>query len=294
MKNKSFSHFMAFVCGMMLCVASCEKMNVTNTDSGDKGEANVRLSVGSFELEPFSATRTMVSDVCSRISFLVYDRNGDRIRKLDQQVGDADFGQADFLLAQGRYFLVVTAHSGLGNPTSTNAQKIAFTNKTGFTDTFLYADSLTVGDTDVEQSLNLRRIVAMVRFLPIDAVPVGADSIRFHYTGGSGTFDAVAGGWGVVNSEQMQWYGVSGKTNQFDIYTIPHEGDDDQLKVKVNTYHDTAGDISILSECEIEGIPVKRNHITTCRGYLFSPVFQQKFNITIDDVWDNDSITFNF
>ncbi|MBR0166588.1 MAG: hypothetical protein IJQ13_06905 [Prevotella sp.] len=294
MKNKCFSHVMACVCGLVLSVASCEKMTVSKEDAGNGGEANVHLCISGFEQTPFSVTRAAVSDVCSRISFLIYDNNGTRIRKEDQQMGDEDFGQAGFMLAQGHYFLVVTAHSGEGNPTSTNAQKIGFTNKTGYTDTFLYADSLTVGDTDVERSLTLKRIVAMVRFIPYDAVPAQADSIRFYYTGGSGTFDAVAGGWGVVDSKQTQWYGLTHSEKHFDIYTIPHVGDDDQLKVTVNTYRSDKNDIAIVSECEIEGIPVKRNHITTCRGYLFSPVYQQSFDITVDDVWDNDSIDFYF
>ena len=152
----------------------------------------------------------------------------------------------------------------------------------------------TVGDMDVERSLILKRIVAMVRFIPYDAVPTRADSIRFYYTGGSGTFDAVAGGWGVVNSEQVQWYGLTHTEKKFEIYTIPHEGDDDHLKVIVNTYRGNKNGTAIVSECEIVEIPVKRNHITTCRGNLFSPVYQQTFNITIDDVWDNDSIVFYF
>jgi len=294
MKNKCFSHVLACVCGLVLCVVSCEKMNVSKEDPGDGGEANVHLCISGFEQTPFSVTRATVSDVCSRISFLIYDNTGTRIRKEDQQTGDDGFGQVGFMLAQGHYFLVVTAHSGQGNPTSTNAQKIGFTNKTGYTDTFLYADSLIVGDTDVERSLTLKRIVAMVRFIPYDAVPAQADSIRFYYTGGSGTFDAVAGGWGVVNSTQVQWYELTHAERKFEIYTIPHVGDDDHLKVQVNTYRRKKTDMAIVSECEIEGIPVKRNHITTCRGYLFSPVYQQTFDITIDDVWDNDSIDFYF
>lgn len=277
---------------MMLSVASCEKMNVGK--GGSEEEVNVFLSVASFEQVPFSATRTAVSEVCSRLSFLVYDRDGTRIRKEDQQMDDEDFGQAGFMLAKGRYYLVVVAHSGEGNPTSTNARKIGFTNKTGYTDTFVYADSLTVDETDVERSLNLRRITAMVRFIPNDAVPAKADSIRFYYTGGSGTFDAVGGGWGVVKSTQVQWYAVNPSERQFEIYTIPHEGDGQQLNLTASTYQGNKGEATLLTECEIEGIPVKRNHITTCRGYLFSPVYKQDFIITIDDDWENDSIEFYF
>lgn len=282
---------MAIVCGVMLC-ASCEKMNVSQEDTG--GDANVFLRIGSYEQVPFGMTRATVSEVCSRLSFLIYDRDGERIRKADQQVDDEDFGQASFMLAKGRYFLVVLAHSGQGNPTSTSARKIAFTNKTGYTDTFLYADSLIVDDKEVERSLNLKRIVAMVRFLPYDAAPAKADSIRFYYSGGSGTFDAGAGGWGVVNSKQSQWYELARQERTFEIYTIPHEGDADTLTVTASTYRGSREGSALVTECEIPGIPVKRNHITTCRGYLFSPVYQQTFSITVDDIWDSDSISFDF
>lgn len=292
MKNKRLCRVMTLVCGMVLC-ASCEKMNLSHEKSVGNGDANVFLSITSYEQVPFSVTRADVAERCSRLNFLVYDKDGTRIRKEDQKIDDDDFGHASFMLAKGRYYLVVVAHGGDGNPTSTNARKIAFTNKTGYTDTFLYADSLTVGDTDVRRTLNLKRIVAMVRFVPYDTAPAKADSIRFYYTGGSGTFDAT-GGWGVVNSEQVQWYGIKPTDKEFAIYTIPHEGDDQMLRVKVSTYKDNKNDVSVVSDCDIVGIPVKRNHITTCRGYIFSPVYQQEFNITIDDHWDNDSIEFYF
>ena len=45
---------------------------------------------------------------------------------------------------------------------------------------------------------------------------------------------------------------------------------------------------------KIEGIPVLRNHITICRGYLFSPVYQMDYEITIDDRWSADSLYFDF
>ena len=290
MKNKNFSHVLAIVCGMMLCVASCEKMNL----SQENEEANVFLSVGSFEQVPFSATRAAVADVCTRISFLVYNSEGERIRKEDQKLEDSGFGHVAFMLPQGHYYLVVVAHSGEGNPTSTNSRKIAFTNKTGYTDTFLYADSLIVANTDVERSLSLKRIAAMVRFVAYDDIPAKSDSIRFYYTGGSGTFDAAAEGWGVVNSTQVQWYELSHTEKKFEIYTIPHAGDEDVLKVTASTYKGSKSDASIVTEREIVDIPVKRNHITTCRGYLFSPVYKHDVTITVDDDWDSDSIDFYF
>lgn len=280
----------ALVCGvMLLAMASCEKMNL---GEAQEERPNVTLRVSRYEQVPFPSTRAG-AELCKRISFLVYDKYGERIRQLNQEWGDEGFGEADFFLPSGHYFLVVLAHSSNGNPTSTNARKIGFTNKTGFTDTFFYADSLVVGDADISETLALKRIVSMVRFEFEDEIPAKADSIRFYYTGGSGTLDAVDDGWGVVNSKQSQYYPVKHTEKHFDIYTIPH-GDDDELKVTVTTYHYQGRDVSVVSERDIENIPVRRNKITLCKGYLFSPVYSGDFKIEILDTWDNDTIHFEF
>ena len=280
----------ACVCGvMLLAMASCEKMNL---GEAQEERPNVTLRVSRYEQVPFPSTRAG-AELCKRISFLVYDKYGERIRQLNQEWGDEGFGEADFFLPSGHYFLVVLAHSSNGNPTSTNARKIGFTNKTGFTDTFFYADSLVVGDADISETLALKRIVSMVRFEFEDEIPAKADSIRFYYTGGSGTLDAVDDGWGVVNSKQSQYYPVKHTEKHFDIYTIPH-GDDDELKVTATTYHYQGRDVSVMSERDIENIPVRRNKITLCKGYLFSPVYGGDFKIEILDTWDNDTIHFEF
>lgn len=296
MRNKHFSQSLAFVCGMVLMAASCEKMNLS--DSGNKSdsdeEPNVTVRISSFEQVPFDPkTRASVSEVCTRLNFIVYNKDGDRIRQVQQKSEDEGFGQTSFYLSKGHYYLVALAHSSDGNPTSTNAKKIAFTNSTGYSDTFFYADSLFVEDQEIEKDMNLKRIVAMVRFVFDDAIPAKADRIRFYYTGGSGTLDASDNGWGAVNSKQTQFYSVSHNERKFEIYTIPHDNDD-RLTVTATTYQGTTGETQIVSEREIEDIPVLRNHITTCYGSLFSPVYGTAFRITIDDQWDNDSINFHF
>ena len=233
------------------------------------------VRVTSFEQIPFtlSRTRASVSDVCSRLNFLIY-QNGERIRNEAQTIDDEGFGEIEFKLAKGRYYLVALAHSSNGNPTSTNSQKIQFTNATGYTDTFLCADSLIVGDEDVECALNLKRIVSMVRFIFEDAIPQRADRIRFYYT---------------VDSKQEQWYDISHTESKFEIYTIPHTAAKEYLKVMATTYHQNGEDAAdILTEKNIEQIPVMRNHITTCRGYLFSPVYKMDISLSVDDVWDTD------
>lgn len=293
MRKQFLSLFKTCVCGVMLLagVVSCEKMNLNDADDGSR--ANVVLRIGSIEQIPFEMARTRgrdVNGVCSRLNFLVY-QDGERIRQISQMSDDDDFGEARVQLAEGRYFIVVLAHSSNGNPTSTKANKIGFTNTTGYTDTFFYGDSLIVKDEDVSRTLELKRITSMVRFIPYDDIPAQAGRIRFYYTGGSGTLDACDNGWGVVNSKQSQWYDLTHDEENFEIYTIPH-GDDDQLTVTAQTYKSQTE--TIVTERKIEAIPVLRNHITICRGYLFSPVYQMDCEITVDDRWSTDSLYFEF
>ena len=258
MMNKHFS-VIVMMLWSLLYATSCEKMVISGTDGPDDADANVVVQVMSFEQQPFpmASTRGDVETACTRLNFIVYDEAGERIRQETQLLGDEGFGMAQFKLQEGRYYLVVLAHSGKGNPTSTNLHKIGFTNKTGYTDTFLYADSL-----------------------------------RFYYEGGSGTFDATTG-LGVVKSKQQQWFPVTHDVQRFEIYTIPR-ADSDKLKVLVTTYRSVGGQVELLTEREISDIPIRQNHITICRGSLFNATEQHQISIDIDTTWDEERIEFSF
>ncbi len=297
MKNRMNKHFHLMTClgVMLLTTFSCEKMQVE--EDGSEDISNITIRISTIEQVPFrTATRAAVlNEVCTHLNFLLYKESGERVSQVSQNIEDDGFGEARFTVPPGRYLLTALAHSSDGNPTSTNMQRIGFTNKTGYTDTFFCLDTLDVGEADIERALSLKRIVAKVRFIPYDELPENAQRIGFNYTGGSGTLDATNNGWGVVNSKQMQYYQLSREEKYFEIYTIPHATDDDELDVIISTYvPDADGSDVLKTERTVEGIPVRRNHITTCRGYLFSPVYQMNLSITIDDTWDADTLSFDF
>ncbi len=291
--NKRFIVFVMLL-GSLLLAASCEKMVISASERSDAEDANVVVQVMGFEQQPFpmASTRGDVETACTRLNFIVYDEAGERIRQETQLLGDEGFGMAQFKLQEGRYYLVALAHSGKGNPTSTDLHKIRFTNKTGYTDTFLYADTLVVGEEVIDDELQLKRIVSKVRFVFSDQLPEDADSIRFYYEGGSGAFDAVTG-VGVVKSQQQQWFPVNSNDTSYEIYTIPR-ADSDKLKVLVTTYKTAGGKIEILTEREVSDIPIQRNTITVCRGSLFNPTEQHQISIDIDTTWSSDVIEFPF
>lgn len=267
MRKRISSLLWAVVSGVMLLTGvSCEKMNLS--DKADE-EANVVLSVCSIEQTPFKQlTRAALADVCTRLNFIIFDKDGVRVDQKNQELGDDGFGQAGFTLPLGDYRLVIVAHSAKGNPTvnkrsSSKNESVSFSNANGFTDTFFASQDLTVGEDGVSLEVNLTRIVALIRFINVDPIPVKADSVRFYYKGGSGSLDALSG-WGNVNSEQYAGFGKGRLSAPYEIYTIPWQ-DKESLDVTVSTY----GNTDLLTSTDIKGIPIRRNSITTCRGAIF-------------------------
>lgn len=287
MKNKHLCLFGAALFGMVLLSASCEKMNLSGRSSNaDEEDANVVVRITSFEQVPFSATtRTAVGDVCNHLNFVVFDENGERVDQKNQELGDEGFGEGRFTLPLGKYLLAIVAHSSDGNPsvnkrTESKNESISFTNAKGYTDTFFASKSLTVGDSAINLEMNLRRVVAKVRFINEDAIPEKADSIRIYYEGGSGSIDAQSS-YGNVKSKQAASF--VNPEPPFDIYTIPWQ-DEAYLKAIIGAYQRVSLDTLALTV--IDSIPIRRNCITTCRGALFDgKVTKVSFTITVDDSW---------
>ena len=127
MKNRFFNPYGVLVCGVMLCVASCEKM-VVSDDAGASLSAVTRTEAGAY----------------NRLNFVVFDTDGERVDQKNQEAGDDDFGEAQFTLPVGTYRLAIVAHSAKGNPTVNKAtfnedgtrkknESISFSNDKGYT-----------------------------------------------------------------------------------------------------------------------------------------------------------------
>ena len=268
MKKLIVSLSAVFTVLMVFTLVACEKalMAEDSDTSGDKN-GNLRVRVFQIEQTPFgSLTRAEASEVCTRLNFLIYNTDNSRAKMVNQTSSDKNFGTVSFQLDEGDYQLVVVGHSGSGNPTSTNPLKIQFTNATGFTDTFLSSDDITVKAEDpLEIDVTLVRIVALCRFCLTDDIPADVRKMQFYYTGGSGAFDAYTG-LGSVNSKQTVTFDVTdGSQKQFDLYTFLHE-ESDNIALKV-TALDASG--NVLYERDFD-VPMQQNHITWLTGAFFS------------------------
>jgi len=278
-------------------VIGCERTILPeNTESGDLN-GNLRVKVFEIEKTPFgslsgiggfSSTRDEqdVSEVCTRLNFAIYDESGARVKQVNQLSTDKAFGTASFQLDEGNYLLVVVGHSSNGNPTTTNPQKIQFTNTQGYTDTFLANGEVTIGEEVIELNVSLDRIVALCRFVITDEIPADVKKMKFYYTGGSGAFSAYTG-LGTVNSKQEVTFDVTSGKKQFDLYTFLHEPSDN-IALKVSGL-DVNG--NILYERDFD-VPMEQNHITWLSGAFFDGSVSSSTTVTgvtVDTDWAGET-----
>lgn len=257
--------FISAFCALVISASlvSCEKFDLPTDSKNQKGNLQVRV----FQIEQTAfetLTRAAVADVCTRLNFAVYSKEGTRLKSVSQVSSDASFGQCGFQLEAGTYQLVVVAHSSNGNPTMTDPAKIQFTNTQGYTDTFMYYSEVTIGEDPVELEVSLDRIVSLCRFVITDDFPAEVKKMRFYYTGGSGAFNALTG-LGCVNSKQDVKIDVTSGQKQFDLYTFLHDREG-TIHLTV-TALDASGNELYNREFDV---PLQQNYITWLSGKFFS------------------------
>ena len=271
----------------VLC--GCEKaINLEEIDNAATG--NVTVNVYKIENEAFGvSSRGVVSDVCTRLNFAMYDAGGVRVKQINQKSGDKGFGAVSFELEEGSYQLVVLAHSSDGNPTMTNLAKIQFTNATKYSDTFLYYANVEVGDEPQTLDITLNRIVSLCRFVVNDPIPEGVAKLQFYYTGGSGAFSAMTG-LGVVDSKQTMTFDVvPGTTGTvYDLYTFLHHTDD-QVDLVVTAL---GADGNKMYERSFE-VPMEQRKITRMTGDFFTDEASveshgAQVEISINSEWEGE------
>ena len=277
MNIHTWKYWSALVLALCL-LTSCEKValdeDITQPTTSE-AEQNVVISIAGMDAgwgSDLSRALVSVSEVCTRVNFAVF-KDGQRVKYKNQVAGDEGFGTYSLTLEAGNYQILILAHSGKANPTTTNPAKLQFTNPgtsggTGYTDTFYYYGKLTVGSSGTQLSINMTRATSMFRFVTTDVKPEKVKKLQFYYEGGSGALSAVTG-YGCVDSKQVVIEYLddaqTGKPLQFDLYTFLH-GESGNLTVTVRAF-DEKDDIAY--EREFTNVPMKRNYITRYTGNFF-------------------------
>jgi hypothetical protein len=186
-------------------------------------------------------------------------------------------------LAEGTYKLLVVASSALDNPTLSNPEKIQFSNKLGYTDTFSYYGDLTVTSEPTSHEISLNRNVSCLRFTINDEFPENVKYMKFYYTGGSGVLNAVTGYGGLVDSEQEKITNITGLTVPltFNVYTFL-QAEEALLQVTVTALE--SDNKTVVAERQFEDVPMKYQMITEYAGSFFN--HDHGITFKVDTAWN--------
>lgn len=237
--------------------ASVAKNNSTGTRSGEEdfGDEEEGDEDG-FDEGDEEVGGKPLEDYCSRLSIAIFDGE-EKVKTLNLKAEDG-YEDIGINLDAGKYRMVAIGHNGSGNCTISSPEKVKFY-KNKMTDTFFYYGTFNVIDgEDTDDYILLNRAVAQFKVHISDAtIPAEAHSIKFYYTGGSSTLDAVTG-YGCVQSRQTESFKLQEGKRDYSVYTFPRE-ENKGLKMTINILD---ADAQSIKEYSKEGVPVKRNNIT--------------------------------
>ena len=266
MKKKTYVWLASLLLMLVATLTSCEKfaLDDSGTNSHD-ANANVIIHA-SVAKNNSTGTRSgeedeevegkPLEDYCSRLSIAIFDGE-EKVKTLNLKAEDG-YDDIGINLDAGKYRMVAIGHNGSGNCTISSPEKVKFY-KNKMTDTFFYYGTFNVIDgEDTDNYILLNRAVAQFKVHITDAtLPAEAHSIKFYYTGGSSTLDAVTG-YGCVQSRQTESFKLQEGKRDYSVYTFPRE-ENKGLKMTINILD---ADAQSIKEYSKEGVPVKRNNIT--------------------------------
>lgn len=267
MKKKTYVWLASLLLMLVATLTSCEKfaLDDSGTNSHD-ANANVIIhasvaknnSTGTrSEEEDEEIEGKPLEDYCSRLSIAIFDGE-EKVKTLNLTAEKDGYDDIGINLDAGKYRMVAIGHNGSGNCTISSPEKVKFY-KNKMTDTFFYYGTFNVIDgEDTDDYILLNRAVAQFKVHISDAtIPAEAHSIKFYYTGGSSTLDAVTG-YGCVQSRQTESFKLQEGNRDYSVYTFPRE-ENKGLKMTINILD---ADAQSIKEYSKEGVPVKRNNIT--------------------------------
>lgn len=191
-------------------------------------------------------------------------------------------------LTKGKYAVLVVAHNGDGNASLSNPEKVTFKDNK-ITDTFYYYKVIDV-EEDSNFDMTMKRVVAKFRLVVKDPTPEDVKTMKFYYTGGSSTFNALTG-YGCVNSKQTELRSVkeSAYTEEsyYDIYTFPHDPEESKkLKVDISALTSASSSSALFSKT-ISNVAISPNKFICYKGYFFSadPDNSHEFTLSTTDEW---------
>lgn len=297
MKIKTYTQLVSVVL-LIVTLTSCEKFALEDQSghSTNEASANVTVRVQKIQGQDFTLmtkadNNKQLKDVCSRITFAVFDGE-EKLTSKNQTSDDSDFGITHFSLDDGEYRLVVIAHNGAGNCTISAPEKVKFY-KNKMTDTFYYYGRLSVTENGTEANIDMKRAVAAFQLhITDETLPKDVKSIKFYYLGGSSTLDATSG-FGCVNSRQTETFNFTETSRDFTVYTCPHEEEKD-INMTISILDP---DAKVIKTYQKKDFQMKLNTITKAEISLQKEQSSggskdDDIVFTVDDEWGEENVIY--
>lgn len=288
--------------------------NVNNFSSQKSGyQLNSMKSTGLT-----ANTATYDTLMTPEILYIVYDSTGKEVHHLTQISSDAAFGQINDQLATGTYTVVFVGAENMLNSFEGNRGLYFFPTKSlqtdiiyyyfgfaseHFDETFFKKITLNVTGGNVNQNVDMTRIVGQLAVNIKDAIPSNATEIavqmsgvNYHFSLGTGL---PSGGkapiqnlYYPVGSSPSQGYTpfVTGATNYTMYAYILNE---DPFNVTITCYNGN----SILASKTISNVRCTANKQTVLTGNLFGGAGSStggSINIGVDTTWNSSLLTYSF
>ena len=289
---------------LSMAMASCEKVSLDEllskepptSQPSSTGNASLSIHIGgiadaNYQDATAKGTRAIepIGNVCTKLTISLYNEEGQRVYSVNKKSTDADFANATMKLAEGKYYLVVVAHSNEKNATTTDINKITFDGK--LSDTFHYYKEieLVAGGNNID--VVMERVTAMFRLEITDEIPENVKQLRFNYTGGSSTLSGYTGA-GSVNSRQTEIRNIQAGVNTYEVYTFPHP-DDKKLKMTITALGASGETVCTKT---FEDVAVSKNMITCYKGNLFTNIAppaasdNYNFSISVNTDWKGENV----
>lgn len=252
-----------------------------------KSRVQVNVSPFYFAVEDMApATRGALSDAATRLSFAVFDSEGEQVESvICQESSAAGFGSIDIELFPGNYMLVAVAHNGAADAVISSASSVTLPGTT-FTDTFAEVEDITVeSGKDCDVTMNLPRVTSAFILRLTDTPPADAKEIKVVVNTG-GTEPNSLGvdpttGLALNNWRQTRTIPVADLSKDIPIYFIKLF---EQTVVNIKaTAYDTEGE-EIISHT-IPNVPLNPNQKTIATGCFFKSQASNTF--TVESIWSS-------
>ncbi len=289
---------------LSMALASCEKVSLDEllskepptSQPSSTGNASLSIHIGgiadaNYQDATAKGTRAIepIGKVCTKLTISLYNEEGQQVYSVNKKSTDADFDNVSIKIAEGKYYLVVIAHSNEENAKTKDINKITFDGK--LSDTFHYYKEIELVSGGNNIDVVMERVTAMFRLEITDEIPENVKQLKFYYTGGSSTLSGFTGA-GAVNSRQTEIRNIQAGVNTYEVYTFP-QSEDKKLKMTV-TALDASGETICMRS--FEDVAVSKNVITRYKGSFFTNITpptaadNYKFSISANTDWKGENI----